>query len=140
MILDILEEFGEKLNYTKLQKILFLITRKQEKKSFDFVPYKYGCFSFQANQDLFTLSKYNNVKSVVTQSSSNWVLVKSNINYYDQLRETDKYAIKTVKREINHFSQKDLIRYTYLNFPCYATKIQVAGDILTNDEMNYVSN
>ena len=32
------------------------MTRSQEKKAFDFVPYKYGCYSFQASQDLHTVA------------------------------------------------------------------------------------
>ena len=53
-----METFGGRLTAKSLQKYLFLFTRKQTDKSFDFVPYKYGCFSFQANQDVVTLGKY----------------------------------------------------------------------------------
>lgn len=135
LILGILEEFGGKLNHTNFQKILFLITRKQEKKSFDFVPYKYGCFSFQANQDLLTLGKYNLVKSVSLNKTSNWELSERNTNFYPELKKEDQSAIKLVKKEYKRFSQKDLIRHTYLNYPFYATKSQIAEKILSDDEM-----
>ena len=138
LILGILEEFGGKLNHTNFQKILFLVTRKQTKKSFDFVPHKYGCFSFQANQDLLTLGKYNLVKSVTAQKSSNWILADEDSNFLYELRKEDQSAIKSVKREINGLAQKDLIRYTYLNYPFYATKSQIAKDILSKDEISSI--
>ena len=138
LILGLLEEFGRELNHTNFQKILFLVTRKQEKKSFDFVPYKYGCFSFQANQDLVTLGKYDLIKSTSTQKSSKWVL-RSDTSFYSELSKEDQSAIKTVKREIKGFSQKELIKHTYLNYPFYATKSQIAKDILTDAEISSIS-
>ena len=135
LILGILEEFGGKLNHTKFQKILFLVTRKQEKKSFDFVPYKYGGFSFQANQDLLTLGKYKHVKSKTINKSSNWILTESSTNFQVELKKEDQSAIKSVKREIQNFSQKDLVRHTYLQYPYYAIKSQIAKDILSNEEI-----
>lgn len=138
LILGILEEFGGKLNHTKFQKILFLVTRKQEKKSFDFVPYKYGCFSFQANQDLLTLGKYNIVKSISTNKSSCWMLSESSSTFQSELKKEDQSAIKLVMRETQHFSQKELVRYTYLKYPYYAVKSQIAKNILSDDELKSI--
>lgn len=135
LILGILEEFGGVLNHTNFQKILFLVTKKQEKKSFDFVPYKYGCFSFQANQDLLTLGKYEIVKSTTTAKSSSWELNEKNSNFYSTLKKEDQSAIKTVKRETQGFSQKDLVRYTYLHYPFYATKSQITKEVLSSEEI-----
>ena len=50
-LLALLEIFGGNLKNTDLQKYLFLFTRLEEAKSYHFVPYKYGCFSFQAYDD-----------------------------------------------------------------------------------------
>ncbi len=59
IILSLLQVFDNKLDKIQLQKLLFLFSRYNiEKKTYDFVPYKYGCYSFQANQDLLTLKKY----------------------------------------------------------------------------------
>ena len=50
IILALLEALDKDVSAKSMQKFLFLLTRKQKgDKSFDFVPYKYGCFSFQAN-------------------------------------------------------------------------------------------
>ena len=52
ILLSILEAFGGQLTRTQLQKLAFVFTRWQAQPAFDFVPYHYGCYSFQANQDL----------------------------------------------------------------------------------------
>lgn len=126
------------MNHTNLQKILFLITRNQEKKAFDFVPYKYGCFSFQANQDISTLTKYKLVRSETVANTSNWVLTDEGLNFYSQLKKQDQSAIRLVKREISNFSQRDLIRHTYIKYPYYASKSQIASEILNKTEMEAV--
>ncbi len=138
LILGVLEEFGGKLNHTNFQKILFLVTRKQTQKYFDFVPYKYGCFSFQANQDLLTLGKYDLIKSATTQKSSNWILTNEDSNFLYELKKEDQSAIKSVKRKIDGLVQKDLIKYTYLNYPFYATKSQIANGILSKEEFSKI--
>jgi hypothetical protein len=61
IILGLLEIFDGKLKKT-VQKLLFILSRYQEKPSFEFVPYKYGCFSFQSYADLRTMIKYRLVK------------------------------------------------------------------------------
>jgi uncharacterized protein (DUF488 family) len=137
LILGILEEFGGKLNHTNFQKILFLVTRNQEKKAFDFVPYKFGCFSFQANQDLLTLGKYGLVNSETNSKSSNWILSEDS-NFHSELKKEDQSSIKKVKRKVEQFSQKELVKHTYLNYPFYATKSQIAKDILSDVELNTV--
>ena len=139
LILGILEEFGGKLNHTNFQKILFLVTRKQTKKSFDFVPYKFGCFSFHANQDLLKLGKYDIVESNNSKRSSHWILSQESSNYFGELKKEDQSAIKLVKSEIKGLSQKEIIRLTYLNYPYYATKSQIAKDILSDTELLNIS-
>lgn len=52
ILLSLLEVFGNDLEKIRLQKLLLLFTQKQETAAYDFVPYKFGCFSFHANADL----------------------------------------------------------------------------------------
>jgi hypothetical protein len=64
LLLSLLEAAGGSLGATDLQKLLFLYTRKWEQEpSFRFVPYHYGCFSFQADADLNTLLQKGLLKS-----------------------------------------------------------------------------
>ncbi|QZT39150.1 DUF488 domain-containing protein [Halosquirtibacter xylanolyticus] len=134
IILALLQSFEGELNKYRLQKLLFLFTRKQESKSFDFVPYKYGCYSFQANADLLTLCKYN----LVTQDNDKWVCLDKNI-YAEALKKEDKNILSTIKREYGEMSTEQLIKHTYQNYPYYATKSRIAEKILDNIELERIS-
>lgn len=51
LLLALLEAMGGEAGRTDFQKLLFLMTRGEEVPSYDFVPYKYGCYSFTAAAD-----------------------------------------------------------------------------------------
>jgi len=61
ILLSLLEVFDNELEKIRLQKQLLLFTQKQETPVYDFVPYKFACFSFHANADLHTMIKYGHV-------------------------------------------------------------------------------
>ena len=63
ILLALIEQCGGQVEKLRLQKLLFLLSRYQDNPTFDFVPYKFGCYSFQANSDLNTLIKYKYLKS-----------------------------------------------------------------------------
>jgi len=52
IILSLLQLFGGQLDKISLQKLLFLFTDKQVKADYDFIPYRYGCYSYSANADM----------------------------------------------------------------------------------------
>ena len=133
ILLALLETFGGQLTAKSLQKYLFLFTRKQEKKSFDFVPYKYGCFSFQANQDIATLKTYGYV-DVTDSEDGRFIQLKENNNYPALLDLFDRQYIIDTKKEFGNLSQNELIKYTYIRYPFYAIKSSIAQDLLTPEE------
>ena len=51
----LLELFDGKLEKIRLQKLLFLFSKRQTEPEYEFIPYKYGCFSFSAQADLVTM-------------------------------------------------------------------------------------
>lgn len=130
LILALLGEFGGELNSTQFQKYLFLTTRKQEKKSFDFVPYYYGCFSFQANQDILTMTK----QGILSESESRISLVDKK-DYFHELTIFDQIIVREIVERFGNMSLNDLIRYTYINHPFYAIKSVIAKDILSKEEL-----
>ena len=59
LLLAMVHAAGGKLSATDLQKLLFMYTRDwEDSPSYDFVPYKYGCFSFQSYADRHTLTRH----------------------------------------------------------------------------------
>ena len=134
VLLAILEVFGGELGKIDLQKLLFLVTRSQQVSSYDFLPYHYGCYSYQSIWDLRTLSNNGLVKEVET----GWALAKEG-NYLTLLKKEDKSAVLTAHRLYREYSTDDLIRETYIRFPYYATKSKIVDRILTTEESFQVS-
>lgn len=137
ILLALLEVFGGQLTAKRLQKYLFLLTRRQSVKSFDFVPYRYGCFSFQANQDIATLGKYGYLEIVQTENGR-FISLKEPNNYSAELDLFDRQALNAIKTEFGNLTQSELIRYTYVQYPYYAIKSAIAEQILTSEELNNV--
>ena len=134
IILALIQTYEGKLEKITLQKLLFLFARMQEKPNFHFVPYKYGCFSFQANADLCTLAKYG----LVTENNNEWIKTNST-DYVNLLKEKEKQILKSVGQLFRSFkNQKDLIRYTYLKYPYFAINSNMAQKILTQKEYKIV--
>lgn len=138
ILLALLETFGGQLTAKSLQKYLFLFTRRQEVKAFDFVPYKYGCFSFQANQDVATMSKYGYL-DISETATGRYIKLKETSNYSAGLNLFDRQHLIAVKAEFGYLSQDELIRYTYINYPFYAIKSSIAAQILTQEEQERVA-
>lgn len=133
LILALLKELGGELTATQLQKYLFLVTREQESKSFDFVPYYYGCFSFQANQDILTMTK----QGMLAERESRVVLGDLK-DYMPELTIFDQNIIREVKKDFGGLSANDLIRYIYVRYPFYAINSTIANELLTQEELQKV--
>lgn len=133
LILALLKELGGELTATQLQKYLFLVTRKQESKSFDFVPYYYGCFSFQANQDILTMTK----QGMLAERESRVVLGDLK-DYMPELTIFDQNIIREVKKDFGGLSANDLIRYIYVHYPFYAINSTIANELLTQEELQKI--
>ena len=118
-----------------LQKALFLFTREQEKSSrvYSFVPYKYGCFSFNANHDLAVLEKMGFLE---LDKKEVRLIVSS--GFVSELDLFDSSAIQRVYEKFKDFSDNDFIDYTYLMFPYYAINSEIAQKHLNDEQMEIV--
>jgi len=133
ILLSLLQVFDNQLDKISLQKLLFLLAQQQEEKSFYFVPYKLGCFSFQANADLNTLTKYN----IVEATEKSW-LKADKIDYLSELKPKDKSVLLNVQKLYSKLSKDDLIALTYREFPYYAINSVIAQNILTVPELTKI--
>ena len=131
-MLALIEALDGNVKAIPLQKYLFLFTRLQseEERVYDFVPYQYGCFSFQANQDLASLAK----QGYLEISAQNIRLIQVG-HYSASLDLFEQKYIEVVKEKFGKMSQDELIRYTYANFPFYAIKSKIAKELMSDEEM-----
>ena len=134
ILLALLEVFGGKLSAIQFQKYLFLFTREQMNKAFSFIPYKYGCFSFQANQDMTTLGTYGYVQ----ENEKGYELLSLSSDYLAQLDMFDQQVMRSVYDEFSHMTQDELVTYIYVNYPFYAINSTIAGRLLTPEQMQKV--
>lgn len=135
ILLALIEALGKDLTAIQIQKYLFLYTRKQESKSFDFIPYYYGCFSFQANQDIATLSKLGYLEVIEQEEGNKIIHLSRKDNYATMLDLFEQQILRETIADFGGLSQIELIRYTYINYPYYATKSSIAKSILSQEEL-----
>lgn len=133
ILLALLQVFDNKLEKMSLQKLLMLFANKQTIPGFYFVPYMYGCFSFQANADLNTMIKYDQI----AEEGKSWVKTDRG-NYLPELKESDRKALQIIKGIYGNKSKEQLIQITYRKFPYYALNSCIAHEVLSDEEIQAV--
>lgn len=132
VLLALLQKFGGELKPIQLQKLLFLFTRRQKQPVYQFVPYKYGAFSFQARADKSAMIKYELLKN-----DSNW-FVKTPVNYLQTINKTDQTILNSLYNQFHNTPVNDLIRYTYVTYPEFAIKSEIMKSILPEEEQQKI--
>ncbi|MFN8297967.1 MAG: DUF488 domain-containing protein [Chitinophagales bacterium] len=130
----LLELFDGELEKIRLQKLLFLFTRRQLKSDYDFIPYKFGCYSYSANADLTAMS----TQGILRESNTSFQK-KDEGDYLNQLKDADKKNLLQLKTLYGKMDSTALMKHTYLNFPYYATKSVKAKDLLNTEELNKIN-
>lgn len=135
IILALLEIFDGKLEKIRLQKLLFLFSQRQAKAEYDFIPYKYGCYSYSATADLTTMVK----KGILTDDTDG--LSKTDkISYLKCLREQDRKYLFEIKKLYGLLDGNALMKHTYINYPYFAINSIKANEILSVDDLQKVNN
>ena len=116
LLLAILQKGNNILGKINLQKLLFLITKEQKTSFFDFIPYKFGCYSFQANKDLEVLSRYY---LLIESQEKNWILKTNTENYFNQLRQEDQKIINEIFENFDINNTSKLTKYVYDKYPYF---------------------
>lgn len=122
---------GEPLSKIDLQKLIFLFQQKYKINYYDFVPYHYGCYSFQANEDMHIMQKQG------------WISIKDKnielVNKYPKL--IDCYTdVKRFLSTYNDVRGNALIKTVYTSYPYYAINSKIAHRLLTKDELKKIQN
>jgi len=133
IILALLQIFDGQLDKIRLQKLLFLFAQKQAKAEYDFIPYKYGCYSYSANADMTAMV----TRGFLTEDEKAF-RKQDPINYLNQLKPADLSLMQEVKTQYGKMSAQALMKHTYIHFPFYATRSEAAENILTQDELDKV--
>ena len=127
-LVRLLKALGGSVGKLDFQKLLFLYCQGLGSKSpYEFVPYKYGAFSFASYADLRKLTQ----RGYLVDQDQTWTLVDS----------SDKGAVSMFDESISDFLKRHrslrgnaLIEETYKRFPYYAINSTLAENILQNDK------
>lgn len=136
ILLSIIELFNNSLTAKQLQKLAFLYSvYNKENSYYRFLPYKYGCFSFNANQDLISLYRDGLLElKENTNAESNYSIYDKS-SYFDGLKSSDKEILIELKKEFIDFSQDELIKYIYIKYPYFAQNSVISKYLLNKSEL-----
>lgn len=127
LLLSILDALNETVGQTDFQKILFLYTQEHEKEepSYEFVPYRFGGFSFTSYADKRKLIEMG----FLVDDDHNWQLTE------DGRTAARKYAVEPLCmvsfcRRHAHLRGSELILEQYRRFPYYAIRSELLDKLL----------
>jgi len=130
-LIGLLSAFGGHLPSTDFQKYLFLFTREfQKEPSFDFVPYRFGSFSFQSYAD-----KRRLVAIGALAEAEDWQLQEG----FSTQGLFDESAFSRCYVRYSHLSGRQLLQDVYRRYPYYATKSERAAKIMNDQEMSAIT-
>ncbi|WP_374467044.1 DUF488 family protein [Ferrovibrio sp.] len=129
-LLGLLNAFEGRLPRLDFQKYLFLYSQEFEHEpSFEFVPYKFGCFSFQSYAD-----KRRLVEIGALEASEDWRLTAG-------FGMSDLFANDAFNRFYKKYSGLKgdrLIQDIYRRYPYYAINSEIAPRLMNNTEIDVI--
>lgn len=122
----------------QIQKLVFLLTDNQDERVYDFMPYKYGCYSMQLSQDLRNLTKEGYLLCEEDGTTHKYKIARNDLALSRFIEEKDNRAITRIIKRFANMSIPELIRFTYQNYPFFAINSKMAKDILSETEYSHV--
>lgn len=134
VLLSVLQAFGGSLSNINLQKYLFLFTQLcQKEKSYEFVPYKYGCFSFQSYADRRKL-----VERGILSDGESWSIAEGQ-DFVSMLTPSDQGKIRRFAEKYRKVQGNALVKEVYRKYPYFATRSEIAADLMSSAELQEIA-
>ncbi|MFY7739694.1 MAG: DUF488 family protein [Flavobacterium sp.] len=133
IILALIQMLGGELEKIRIQKLLFLYSQKKKNPEYEFIPYKFGCYSFSAKADLKTM-----VKNGSLLENENYFIKNNQDDFVKSLKVEDKKIITEVVQLYGNMNSNSLIKHTYINFPYYAINSTIADKVLDEKQLEKV--
>lgn len=125
VLLTLLDALGGQVSPTDFQKLLFLYTRKQEAPSYEFVPYKFGCFSFSSYADKRRLI----VQGLLENDADQWKLTTEG-RATIRKRSVNPMVAARFNKDHAALRGNDLVAEVYRKYPYYATRSEIVDKVL----------
>ena len=134
LLLGLLDTIGGDVGNTDFQKLLFLYCKELSSHQatetpqglYDFVPYRYGAFSFTSYADRRRLVDWG----LLADDDQQWILTENGRHI---ARESGNNSIRTFACRYRSLRGDALIADTYRLHPYYAIRSEIADQILQED-------
>jgi uncharacterized protein (DUF488 family) len=133
ILMAIMQIVGGTIEKIALQKLLLLLTKNQDNPIYDFIPSKYGGYSFSSNADLTVMVK----KGMLSEEKTTFSKMDG-IDYVSQLTVSDSGLLRDIVAEYGKMTTEELMYTTYIQYPYYAIRSERAKDILSESEFRVV--
>ena len=125
-LLALLQVFGGQTGKMDFQKLLFLYCQDLTVSPYDFVPYKYGAFSFNSQADCRRLIQHG----LLTEQGICWRLTPRGKTF---AHKADNNVTQTFACSYRGLRGDALIAETYRRYPYYAIHSKIAERVLHGD-------
>lgn len=129
VLLELLDALNEPVGSTDFQKLLFLYTREGEPvPSYDFVPYRFGCFSFTSYAD-----KRKLVDQELIEDGDIWKLTEKG-RRVARSGEKSPLPMARFAKQYKNLRGNTLVADIYRRFPYFATRSEIVDKVLPKPE------
>lgn len=125
-LLSLLDALGGHVGNLDFQKLLFLYCQEHAPAPYEFVPYKFGAFSFTSYADRRKLVE----RGLLADEERSWALTDVGRRAIGTGRSR---AVAAFAVTHGHLKGDALVADTYRRFPYYATRSEIAGKVLKGD-------
>jgi uncharacterized protein (DUF488 family) len=125
LILALLKQSGGKLSRMDFQKLLFLLHQESGFKYYGFVPYRYGCYSYQAAEDISALEMLGWLRT-----EGNDIVLRRSASLRDLLPTEQIKRITLFSDTHKNLRGRKLVKYVYRRYPYYAIYSKMADDLV----------
>jgi uncharacterized protein (DUF488 family) len=129
VLLTLLDALGGQVAPTDFQKLLFLYTRQEESPSYEFVPYKFGCFSFSSYADKRRLIE----KGLLEDDGEQWKLTALGRTTIRK-KSVNPLAAARFHQQHADLRGNDLVATVYRQYPYYAIRSEIVDKVLKKAE------
>jgi hypothetical protein len=129
VLLELLDALNEPVGSTDFQKLLFLYTREGESiPSYDFVPYRFGCFSFTSYAD-----KRRLVEQELIEDGEIWKLTEKG-RRISRTGERSPLPMARSAKQYKSLRGNSLVADVYQRYPYFATRSEILEKVLPKKE------
>lgn len=131
-ILRLLSAAGEKVSATQLQKYVFLLGEEsflgRDPAFYEFVPYKYGAYSFAAQREIDALVAYGYIESSATSLKITMLGKKES----SEIDDCTARAVLAIVSRYGKMPLRTLLKDVYARYPWYAINSDLK-ELVPND-------